>query len=101
MTIPALIKLQENYGKKGLVILGISLDDPRQFPDRYLLGFKEKFKINYMILRVNPKVMQDYFPVEAPAIPTMFVVDRKGRIRDKIVGYQPGALEKSLDRLLK
>lgn len=101
MTIPMLIKLQEKYGKKGLVILGISLDDPQQFPDQYLLAFKEKYKINYTILRYTPKVMQDYFATERPAIPTMFVVDRKGRIRDEIVGYQPDVLEKSLDRLFK
>ena len=100
MTIPVLIKLQEKYSKKGLVILGISLDDPQQFPNQYLLTFKAKHKINYTIVRYNPTVMQDYFGTEAPAIPTMFVVDRKGKIRDKIVGYQPEALKKALDRLL-
>ncbi len=100
MTIPVLIRLQEKYGEKGLVILGISLDDPQQFPDKYITAFKEKYKINYLILRYNAKVMGDYFGTETPAIPTMFVVDRKGRIRDKIVGYQPDALEKALDRLL-
>lgn len=100
MTIPELIKLQEKYRKKGLVILGISLDDPQYFANRYLLAFKEKFKINYTILRYKPEMVKEYFAIERPAIPTMFVIDRKGRIRDKLVGYQPGALEKSLDGLL-
>jgi cytochrome c biogenesis protein CcmG/thiol:disulfide interchange protein DsbE len=99
MTIPELVRLQERYRDKGLVVLGISLDDPEQFSDQHLLAFKEKFEINYTILRFTPRVLQEYFAIERPAIPTMFVIDRKGKIRDRLVGYQPGALEKSLDGL--
>jgi len=101
MSIPELIRLQNEYEDEGLVILGVSLDDPAQAPDAYLKAFKEKYKINYPILRANKQVMLDYFGLEAPAIPTMFVVDRTGRVTAKIVGFQPAALRNSIKKLIK
>ncbi|MCP4666769.1 MAG: TlpA family protein disulfide reductase [Deltaproteobacteria bacterium] len=100
MSIPELIRLQEKYGDKGLVILGISLDDPGLYSNKFLLAFKEMAKINYTILRYDQKVLKDYFGNESPAIPTMFLVDRQGKIRERFVGFRPGALEKSLNGFL-
>jgi peroxiredoxin len=100
MSIPELVKLQDKYRDSGLDIIGISLDDPQDGLSRYLREFKEKYKINYRILRFNSKVMQDYFGMESPAIPTMFVIDRDGKIREKIVGFDPNTLTRSLARLL-
>ena len=101
MSIPELVKVQHKYRDDGLEILGISLDDPQDELVRYLKEFKTKYKINYRILRFNNKIMQDYFGMESPAIPTMFVIDRDGKIREKIVGFDPKALNRSLAKLLK
>lgn len=100
MSIPELIKLQEKYGEK-LAILGISMDDPGQFSNQYLEAFKEKNRINYKILRYDPGVVQAYFGSESPVIPTMFIVDREGRLVDKIVGFRPDALAKAIGKLMK
>lgn len=99
VSIREMARLQEKYRDKGLVILGISLDDP-QIPDKYLLAFRQMAKINYTILRYDPKVLRDYFGNESPAIPTLFLVDRQGKIRAKFVGFRPDAVEKSLVELL-
>jgi len=101
MTIPVLIKLQEQYRDKGLVILAVSLDDPQLVNDKDLLYFKKMSQINYPLLRFNQNLMRDYFSNEQLAVPTMFIIDRNGRIRDKIVGFQPQALEESLAALIK
>ena len=101
MTIPMLIKLQEKYRDEGLIILGISIDDPQQITDKDLRYFKKITQINYPVLRFNQKVMQDYFEDESLSVPTMFVVDRNGKVRDKIVGYAPDPLEKSLAVVMK
>ncbi len=101
MSIPELVKLQEKYGEKGLVILGVSMDNPRQVTDEKLQTFKEKNNINYIILRVNEKVIKDYFKTTSVSIPTMFVIDREGKIRDKLVGFKPNAVEKSLNKVIK
>ena len=101
MSIPELVKLQEKFKDKGLVILGVSMDDPWQTTNKYLQAFKEKFKINYATLRYDQKVIRDYFGYKSPVIPTMFIIDREGRIRDKHEGYRPGAIEKSLRGVLE
>jgi peroxiredoxin len=101
MTIPLLSKLHEQYKDKGLVILGVSVDDPQMIKDKDLLYYKKMSQINYPLLRFNQKLMEDYFSGEQMAIPTMFVIDRNGRIRDKLVGFQPENLEKSLASVVK
>ena len=100
VSIPELGKLHEKYRDKGLVVLGISMDDQEQFTDAYLRDFKDKFGIKYKILRYNLSVLKDYFGEGNIAIPTMFLIDRRGTIREKIVGYRPDVLNKSLVELL-
>ena len=100
MAIPELIKMQEQYRGKGLVIIGISLDDPKYASDSFLMAFKEKFGINYKILRYDENIMRDYFGTQRPAIPTAFVIDREGKIRTKVVGFRPVALETAVKETL-
>jgi cytochrome c biogenesis protein CcmG/thiol:disulfide interchange protein DsbE len=100
MSIPEIVKLQKKFGEKGLVIFGISMDDPQMVTDEQLRVFKERVGINYSVLRVNRQVLRDYFGDKQISIPTMFVIDRDGKIRDKLVGFRPGALEKSVSEIL-
>ncbi len=99
-SIPELVELQERYRDDGLVILGISLDDPGMADDEFLREFKEANRMNYAVLRGNEGLVREYFGDQRVAIPTMFVVDREGRITAKHVGFTPGAIEKSLKKLL-
>ncbi len=101
LSIPELVELQKKYRDQGVVVLGISMDDPEMFPDAYILAFKEAFKINYTILRGDQNVAVDYFGIKNMVIPTLFVINREGKIADKIVGYAPGAVENSLKRVLE
>jgi peroxiredoxin len=94
------VDLQRKYRKNGLVILGVSVDDPDMVNNRYLSAFKEKYKINYTILRANKRVLSDYFSTGDLAVPTLFVIDRQGKIVDKQVGFRPGAAETSIKSLL-
>ena len=72
-----------------------------QFSDTYLRAFKDQFNINYEILRFDSKIIGAYFGSGAPAVPTMFVIDRERKIRDKLVGFQPGAVEKSISGIIE
>ncbi len=101
MSIPELVDLQGKYGDRGLVVIGISVDDPSQISNGDLLNFKERLRINYWIVRADAKVMNDYFSnAQNMAIPTMFIIDRQGKIVEKRVGFTPGVLEKSLTKVL-
>ena len=100
MSIPELTDLYKKYSPKGLVVLGISLDDPQKVDSRALSAFKDKHRIAYTILRANEKVIMDYAKSDGMSIPTMFFVDREGRIVEKLVGFAPGRVEKSIQKLL-
>lgn len=100
-SIPELIQLRNKYDDQTLAILGLSMDDPRRIPDQKLSIFVTMARINYPVARVNRQIVADFFAGQPVQLPTLFVIDRKGRIRDKIVGYLPGALEKTLQGLLE
>lgn len=100
MSIPELVDLQEKYKAKGLVIVGISVDDEKVSKGE-LVAFKEKMRINYPILRANDKVYVDYFGrTSGFSIPTLFVIDREGKVRNRLVGFEPGVVEKTVQSLL-
>ena len=82
--IPDFVELQKEYGAKGLVILGISLD---QNTKKALPPFMKKYKINYPILLTDGKVDKAYGGVSG--IPTTFVIDQKGAIYKQYVGFRP------------
>jgi peroxiredoxin len=100
MSIPELADLHRKYSPKGLVVLGISLDDPQKVDGRAMSAFKSKHRIDYTILRGSEKVVSDYSKSAGMAIPTMFFVDREGRIVEKLVGFAPGRVEKSIRKLI-
>ena len=82
--IPDFVELQKRYKDKGLQIIGIAL--ARQGLDA-VKSFMKKYKINYPILLADAKVIQDYGGLQG--IPTTFLIDRKGQIFRKYVGYRP------------
>ena len=99
MTIPELVNLQDKYRDSGVVILGVSVDDPAKTDDAQLQRFTEKYKMNYHILRDDKDVMRMYLGDGAP-IPTMCIVNREGKIVDTIIGVSPGEAEETIKRLL-
>jgi peroxiredoxin len=101
MSIPELVELQREFRAQGLVVIGISMDDPAMVTNASLRAFKQKFKMNYTVLRYDLQIIKDYFGNDSLAIPTMFVIDREGRIRDKVIGYRRGVLRRSIKALIQ
>ena len=87
--IPGLAKVYKKYKNKGFIILGISLD--RNVSPSMLKDFKYQFKkyldvdISYPILIGSDKVVRNFGGIRA--IPTSFLIDKKGIIREHIIGY--------------
>lgn len=79
--IPDLIKLAGS-NSSDLVILGLS-DEPADT----LAAFVKEAKINYPIIRYDNTVPAPYSKVTA--IPTLFLIDSEGIIRDVLVGHYP------------
>ncbi|MGA3006624.1 MAG: TlpA disulfide reductase family protein [Opitutaceae bacterium] len=79
--IPGYVKLQDKYKDQGLVIIGVSVD--QDGPD-VVKKFMADFHVNYPIVMADDKIIQAFGGVEG--IPTTFIIDRAGKIRDKKVG---------------
>ena len=96
MEIPGYVELQRKYGKDGLVIVGVSLDEagPKVVED-----FVKKFGVNYQMVMSDDAVQAAFGPMDA--IPTTFLIDRTGQVRDRKVGVEPAAdYEKKITALL-
>jgi thiol-disulfide isomerase/thioredoxin len=94
--IPQFVELQKRYGNKGLTVIGVSLDE--QGPE-VVKKFAKRFGVNYPIVIGNEKVAQVYGGIDA--LPTTFVIDRKGRIVSRHIGYDDKEeFEKEIQLLL-
>ena len=99
-SIPELVRINDEYKDKGVVVLGITLDDPDSFDDKWVLDFVKQYKMNYPALRYNDKVRDVYLGTEDVRVPMLFIIDKNGMIQYKIEGYEPGSAERSLQNLL-
>ena len=95
MTIPELNALYERHRARGLVVIGVSVDDQ----PAAVLDFQREVPVRYPSVMFNPALA---LVIGQPSsIPTTFVVDRDGEVRKTFVGYVPVArLEEEIGRLL-
>ncbi|MDZ4815938.1 MAG: TlpA disulfide reductase family protein [Verrucomicrobiota bacterium] len=94
--IPGFINLQKKYGDKGVVIIGVSVDEGG--PD-VVKKFAQKLGVNYPMLMASPELPDQYGGIEG--IPTTFIIDKTGKIVDIHVGMTPEAeFEKIIKGLL-
>lgn len=100
MEIPGYVKLQKKYANDGLVIVGMSVD--QQGPG-VVKSFIEKNKVDYQIVMADDDVTTAFGGDEGiEAIPTTFLIDRDGKIRDRKVGAEDTAeYERTILKYLK
>ena len=90
--IPALNKLQTDYGEQGFSVIGMSVDEKGP---KVVVKMIEKDKISYPVLMAKGKTARDFGGVIG--IPTTFLVDRNGKIIKRYPGYVPrSTLEKDI-----
>jgi len=95
MTIPELNALYERYRERGLVVIGVSVDEQ----PAAVLEFQRQVPVRYPSVMFNPPLA---FVIGQPSsIPTTYVVDRDGEVRKTFVGYVDAAtLEEAVRQLL-
>jgi thiol-disulfide isomerase/thioredoxin len=95
--IPGYTALQKKYGKDGLVIIGVSLDEKGP---AVVKSFVEKNKVGYQVVMGDESMVKAFGGVEA--IPTTFIIDREGKIRERKEGAEETAsYEKQIVKYLK
>jgi thiol-disulfide isomerase/thioredoxin len=95
-SIPDLSELHGKYSNRGFEVVGISLD---QASAEKVAQFAEQMKIPYTVVMGNMQVAADWNI--GSAIPIAFLVDRKGEIVDRLIGYQDkSVLEEKIQKFL-
>jgi peroxiredoxin len=88
--------LQKQYGKDGLVVLGVAMDDTE--PPK-IAEFAHEMGVNYQVLLGTDQVSDDYGNVQY--LPTTFYVDRNGIIVDKAAGlFSREEIENDIKKIL-
>lgn len=92
---PAIKQLYADYHDKGLEIVGISLDEDRETVDQ----FQESAKLPWRMTMSSADSGATRARYRARTIPSMFLIDQKGRIvRVDVRGHH---LRRSVEQLLK
>jgi len=86
---PDLMKLYNNYKDEGFVIVFFSLDIPEQI-DTKLKPFLKNHSVNFLTYLIdfqNNENIIDYFDKDfGGAIPTTYIYDKSGNLKQKLVG---------------
>lgn len=95
--IPHLNTLNQKYGKQGLQVLGVSVDDTGE---RQVKSFLTDRRVSYPVAIAGEEMQTDY---GLRSIPTIFVINKKGVIAEKFQGYSDQtarAIEETVKKLL-
>lgn len=94
--VPDLVSLQRQYAARGLVVLGISMDEGGPAG---VASFAKRFEINYLIVMGDEKTSAAYGGIQV--LPTTFIIDRKGNVVDGLQGATDRAgLEEKIKPIL-
>jgi len=99
--IPHLNSLQAAHKEAGLEVVGVSLDRQRGAvtPLDQVEAFAKTTRMDYAVALGSQATAASFGGVRA--IPTAFLIDREGRIRNRYVGMQPaGVMQEAVQSLL-
>jgi thiol-disulfide isomerase/thioredoxin len=94
--IPGYVELQKKYAKDGLVVIGVSTDEDPQVVKQFV----KKYGVNYQVVMGDDALAAAFGGFDV--IPTTFLIDRTGKIRDRKTGAEPTEeYAKRVEALLK
>lgn len=97
--MPSLQHLHEELGRRGLRVVGVSVDPPGS--DKQVREFLEQYGISYTILLDPHARISDLFGITG--IPTSYLADRRGVVREVWTGerdFGTKPVRAALDRAL-
>jgi len=94
--IPKLVKIQEAYKDRGVNIVGVNVDSPRNTAK--VKPLSRSLGINYpVLLDTNSEVMAD---LHVNLLPTLLFVDKDNKIVHTHQGFRPGD-EKEIIKIIE
>ncbi|NBQ55522.1 MAG: TlpA family protein disulfide reductase [Verrucomicrobia bacterium] len=94
--LPELVDLNEKFSPKGLITLGVCLDDA---PPAGLLVFAERHGIHYPLVRPGDQTLDQLNPIET--IPYTILFDSQGKILRRFRGpFKPSEVREAIEKNL-
>ena len=99
LEVPHLVELQNEYGAKGVEVIGLTTEDPLEDAEK-VRDFAREFKINYK-LGWSPREVSLALMNGNTSIPQTFVIAPGGRIVTKFRGFSsqiPNMIRAAIDK---
>lgn len=94
--LPELVGFQEEFSSKGLILLGVCLDDA---PPAGLLVFSERHGIHYPLVRPGDQALDLLNPIET--IPYTILLSPDGKILGRFRGpFKPAEVREAIEKNL-
>lgn len=93
-SIPHLIHLYKTYQDKGFELIGMSMDKAGE--EEAIRRFVNSMDIPYPIIMTPEEVARNY---KVTGLPTTVLIDRSGKIRERVVGFNPSIGQKISARI--
>ena len=92
--IPHLNGLSRKYGRQGLQVLGLSLDDGDEGAVKDFISSK---RIVYPVALAGQDIQTDY---GLRSLPTVYVIDKRGNVADRFMGGSDATI-RNMESLIK
>ena len=76
--------MQKDFDSRGLSVIGVSYDDTADL----IQGFQKDIKQDYQVVLGGRDVGSQ---LPASPLPTTYIIDRQGRVREKMIGERTRA----------
>jgi cytochrome c biogenesis protein CcmG, thiol:disulfide interchange protein DsbE len=96
-SFPWMKEMQQRYGDRGLVVVGINVDQDRELANQFLNAFRPQFRI---VFDADAKLAEEF---HVAGMPASYFIDRSGKQRFRHVGFrqaQRSEYEQELKSLL-
>ncbi|MFN4260663.1 MAG: TlpA family protein disulfide reductase [Gemmataceae bacterium] len=102
--MPHLVEMQHQWGKDGLIVMTLDLDDPEDMDIRQdVVKFLKDNKITLLnlVIAEGDDLNTWLDKLDVGAFPTTFVYDRDGKLVKRFEGAEPAEIEKYVQQQLK
>ena len=87
-SMPVFDKLSKTYGKQGLVVLGVNIDNDVKSANKFLKDIPVSFPV---VNDAKKAVAKAYAP---PTMPSSYIIDRQGKVRVVHAGFKASDAKK-------
>src|SRR5262245_35706419 len=102
MVIPHLNALHQKYGKDGLIVIGMNLENPAE-DQQAVKSFVKRYKMDYQVVFAQHSIYQFLSGRGVARIPHSLVFGPDGKLIWRLVGYSPqvaGAMNGAVARAM-